>query len=103
MEINIGIQKHARNVRKIYFYFQHGIDGSEKSPEKDEGTVEHEIESNQIRPDQIALDNGILENKKPPENEEESKHANKDLQTGTYSVKIHSRFEFQLWHSNLIK
>ena len=60
--------------------------------------MEHEIESNQI-----ALDNGILENKKPPENEEESKHANKDLQTGTYSVKIHLRFEFQLWHSNLIK
>ena len=60
--------------------------------------MEHEIESNQI-----ALDNGILENKKPSENEEESKHANKDLQTGTYSVKIHLRFEFQLWHSNLIK
>ena len=60
--------------------------------------MEHEIESNQE-----ALDNGILENKKQPEKEEESKHANKDLQTGTYSVKIHLRFEFQLWHSNLIK
>ena len=85
-------------IKNFYLYFQHGDNGSEKSPEKDEGTVEHEIESNQI-----ALDNGILENKKPPENEEESKHANKDLQTGTYSVKIHLRFEFQLWHSNLIK
>ena len=62
--------------------------------------MEHEIESNQIRPDQIALDNGILENKKLPENEEESKHANKDLQTGTYSVKIHLRFEFQLCIQN---
>ena len=58
--------------------------------------MEHEIESNQI-----ALDNGILENKKPPENEEESKHANKDLQTGTYCVKIHLRFEFQL--SNILQ
>ena len=38
--------------------------------------MEHEIESNQEE---------ILENKKPPENEEESKHANKDLQRGTYS------------------
>ena len=58
--------------------------------------MEHEIESNQI-----PLDNSILENKKPAENEEESKHANKDLQTGTYSVKIHLRFEFQL--SNLLQ
>jgi hypothetical protein len=60
------------------FCFQHGGgDGSEKNPEKDGGTVEHEIESNQE-----ALDNCILENKKPPENGEESKHANKDLQQG---------------------
>ena len=43
--------------------------------------MEHEIESNQE-----ALDNGILENKKPPENEEESKHANKDLQRGKIAV-----------------
>ena len=83
-------------IKKFYLYFQHGDNGSEKSPEKDEGTVEHEIESNQI-----ALDNGILENKKPAENEEESKHANKDLQTGTYFVKIHLRFEFKL--SNLLQ
>ena len=68
-------------MRNVYFYFQHGVDGSEKSTEKDGGTVEHEIESNQE-----ALDNGILENKKPPENEEESKHANKDLQRGKIAV-----------------
>ena len=63
-------------IKNAYLCFQHGLDGSEKSPEKDGGTVEHEIESNQEE---------ILENKKPPENEEESKHANKDLQRGTYS------------------
>ena len=60
-------------IKKYLFCFQHGLDGSEKSPEKDGGTVEHEIESNQEE---------ILENKKPLENEEESKQ---DLQRGTYS------------------